>query len=53
MMPKLENKLHNHPIMEKKLGLNYDHVIIDREVFEELKYMQYKNNGYINIKESE
>ena len=53
MMGKFKNRIHNHPMMEKKLGLGYDHVIIDRELFEELKYKQYGNCDYINVKESE
>ena len=52
-MPKFKNRIHNHPMMEKKLGLDDDHVIIDRELFEELKYKQNGNCGYIYMKESE
>jgi hypothetical protein len=53
MMGKFKNRIHNHPMMEKKLGLDDDHVIIDRELFEELKYKQHGNCRFINVRESE
>jgi len=30
------HKLHSHPIMERRLGVPGDHVIVDRHVFERL-----------------
>ena len=32
----MKNRIHNHPKMEKELGVNESHVIIDRELFSEL-----------------
>lgn len=33
---KLETRVHNHPGMEKKKGLDENHVIIDKELYLEL-----------------
>lgn len=35
--PKLPEKLHTHPELEAKLGLDKDHVIIDRTMYDKLK----------------
>ena len=32
------HKIHNHPGMERRLNLDSDHVIIDREIFEQLLF---------------
>jgi hypothetical protein len=31
-----KEKIHNHPDMERKLGVDKDHVIIDRHIYEDL-----------------
>ncbi len=38
------NSLHTHPIMEYKLNVPKDHVIIDREIFEKLKSLDINKN---------
>lgn len=32
----MENKIHSHPKLEEKLGLDKEHVIIDRELYHEI-----------------
>ena len=32
-----KEKIHNHPGLEKKLGIGENHVIIDKEIFDELR----------------
>jgi len=33
---KLDNRVHNHPILEREKGLDENHVIIDKELYLEL-----------------
>ena len=32
----MTNRIHSHPKLEKKLGLDEEHVIIDRKLYNEL-----------------
>lgn len=35
----MKSKVHSHPELEKKLGLDDEHVIIDRELYHEVLIM--------------
>lgn len=38
----MKHKLHSHPVLEKRLNVPNDHVIIDHDVFEEIRDLHYK-----------
>lgn len=42
------NFLHNHPVMETKLGLDKNHVIVDKKDWEYVHKMEFKNGQLIN-----
>lgn len=47
------HKLHNHPRMEKRFKVPDDHVIIDRELFDELQKMYYEGKLILSEKKTE
>ena len=47
-MNKIKKRFHSHPFMEKKLGVDENHVIIDKDIF--LEIMDQINNE--NVREN-
>ncbi len=50
MKNKIE-KLHTHPQLEKKLGLDSNHVVVDRKTFERLFDLEHGDPVKIVVKE--